>query len=413
MGRTKRSRTKFRFVHSLTLVCGAMTIALAISPVNSRAAGNPNLFNRIVVVGDSLSAGIETFSLFSIKTVVPTPPAFTFFTPTSAGGQEYSYPAQVARQAQHELTLPLFPFPGVPYFITTPPTLPLPFGRLNPTVQTNNLSVPGFTVANAISNPYPGSNFIDLMGAAILGFPAFPKTALGCGPISTTTGQIVSELSCAIAQRPTLVIASIGSNDALQALTLGLPPTDPNLFAVQYTAFVGGLAATGAKIAVGNIADVTSLPYLIPQPDYKTQCGVPPPSNNTTDYIVADLLHGFINPCTNPTVRTASEVQASAAAVSAYNKTIDHVAQLFGMAVVDVNGQLRDSLNGYRLPSGKMLYSTFFGGLFSLDRIHPTATGSAILANLTIDAINKNFGARIPMIDLDAIAANDPLVPHL
>ncbi len=53
-----------------------------------------------------------------------------------------------------------------------------------------------------------------------------------------------------------------------------------------------------------------------------------------------------------------------------------------------------------------------FGGIFSLDGIHPTNTGYAILANATIDVINAAFpgSPAIPKVDLNVVASADPLV---
>ena len=44
------------------------------------------------------------------------------------------------------------------------------------------------------------------------------------------------------------------------------------------------------------------------------------------------------------------------------------------------------------------------GGLFSLDGIHPSGLGSALLANTFIESINQKFGARIPPYSLGAVS---------
>ncbi len=252
----------FRVIPCLKPMLVNILTVLAMAVVSVRApiwaaTGQADL-SRIVVVGDSLSAGFQNFSLFDATTA------------PFAGGQQYGFAAWVAHQAGHDLTLPLFSYPGVPVNFFVNPSPPL-FGRENPTAQPTNLSVPGFTVGNAIANPFPGNpaNGIDAMSSLILGTLQFPNTVLGCGPVPTGgSSYIVSQLSCAIALRPTTVLASIGNNDALQALTLGLQPTDTTLFATEYKAFVAGLASTGARVVVTNIPDVTALPYLIPVPAF-------------------------------------------------------------------------------------------------------------------------------------------------
>jgi hypothetical protein len=39
------------------------------------------------------------------------------------------------------------------------------------------------------------------------------------------------------------------------------------------------------------------------------------------------------------------------------------------------------------------------GSGFSLDGVHPTQRGYAVIANLIIDVINDGFGATIPKVD--------------
>lgn len=51
------------------------------------------------------------------------------------------------------------------------------------------------------------------------------------------------------------------------------------------------------------------------------------------------------------------------------------------------------------------------GGLFSLDNIHPTDVGYAILANEFIKTINGRFRTRIQPVDLETVALTDPLFP--
>ena len=59
--------------------------------------------------------------------------------------------------------------------------------------------------------------------------------------------------------------------------------------------------------------------------------------------------------------------------------------------VVDIYSNLNAiSKKGYTLPSGQLLTTAFLGGIFSLDGVHPTNSGHAILANYFIDAINKS-----------------------
>jgi hypothetical protein len=66
---------------------------------------------------------------------------------------------------------------------------------------------------------------------------------------------------------------------------------------------------------------------------------------------------------------------------------------------IDVNGDTAPDLT-----------AGYLGGLFSLDGIHPTRTGNALIANAFIAAINQRFGEAIPPVDVARVAANDRLV---
>src|SRR5262249_46290226 len=140
------------------------------------ALAQKNTVGKLVVVGDSLSAGFQNFSLFDSDT---SPVPF-------AGGQKHGYAALVAAQAGTSLTLPLISYPGIP------PALALDAShqivraagigaRENPAAQATDISVPGFSLVNTLAYEFPGSpttNAIDAMNDSIF------ATGTGlCGPI--------------------------------------------------------------------------------------------------------------------------------------------------------------------------------------------------------------------------------------
>lgn len=65
--------------------------------------------------------------------------------------------------------------------------------------------------------------------------------------------------------------------------------------------------------------------------------------------------------------------------------------------------------NGYKV-GNVTLTTNFLGGLFSLDGIHPTNTGYAIMANQFIQTMNTAFKTKIPAANVPQIAASDSLV---
>lgn len=387
----------------------AFAIALAPAAAAANSGRNPDL-SRVVVVGDSLTAGFQNFSLFDGNS--PGAPV---------GGQNFGYPALIAKQAGVTLTPPLISYPGIP------PALTLSGGQIVraagigvrelPVLQPFNLSVPGFNVADAVAHPFPGDplhNPIDLLSDVVLGVPN--PSAAGCGPLLSGSGLIVSELQCAVALRPSMIVVGIGNNDALQALTLGAPPTPALDFASQYHGLLTTLAATGAPLVIANIPDVTALPFLAPVPAFVAKCGFMPAGATPSDFVVPDITNTTatnLDLCSNYAVRPAALVAAAQNAVSAYNDIIKNEAKMVDAAVADVNKLFAHiAKHGYKLANGQTLTADFLGGLFSLDGIHPTNSGQAILANEVIKAINTSFHASIPEISVDAIAQNDPLIPR-
>src|ERR1035437_1877130 len=65
---------------------------------------------------------------------------------------------------------------------------------------------------------------------------------------------------------------------------------------------------------------------------------------------------------------------------------------------------LQAAFGGQRLTTG------FMGGLFSLDGIHPTNTGYAIIANEFIKTMNRSLLAGIPPVSVEQVNKTDPLI---
>ena len=390
----------------------ASTLLFATLPLVAQKNGHDEV-GRLVVVGDSLSAGFQNFSLFDSDT---SPVPF-------AGGQKHGYAALVAAQAGASLTLPLISFPGIPPALVLDASHQIVLapgigGRENPANQTYNLSVPGFTVANALLYPFnlPPTNAIDAMSDSIL---AEGPQACGPFPFPFPTGPLyVSEVACAIQLQPQTILVSIGNNDALQALTFGTDPTDLTTFTTNYGLLLGALASTGAHIVVSNIPDVTAIPFLVPVPVFKNiVCpGVALPAGTTdADFVVSNLLNPApptpLSICTNFAIRSGSLIAKTQGAVVAFNQVIAATAHHFGAVVVNVNELFADLVSKGYTVGGHHLTTQFFGGIFSLDGIHPTNTGYAILANETIKTMNTQLHTGIPPVSVEQVAKTDPLIP--
>jgi len=81
-----------------------------------------------------------------------------------------------------------------------------------------------------------------------------------------------------------------------------------------------------------------------------------------------------------------------------YNSIIYDLCTTYGLAYVDLNKLMKDAVTGINY-DGITFTSTFvYGNLFSLDGIHITPAGNAVVASYFIDAINATYSASIPQV---------------
>jgi hypothetical protein len=302
----------------------------------------------------------------------------------------------------------------------------------------NNMGIPG---AKAITTVYPG------YGNPANGFgkynPFFTRM------LASSEYASASMVSKAAAQNPTFFSLFIGSNDVLgyslaggasDAITpsAGAPGVG---FDASIDAIIATLTATGAKGVVADVPDVTSIPYFTTIP-YNgltldatqaaqltaayTPLGIKFTAGNNA-FIIQDasapggirqikstelvLLTtpqdslkcggwGSQKPLANQYVLTETEISAIQTAVTAYNNKLRMTADAKGLAFVDVNGFLAQCKKGI-VYNGISFTATFVsGGAFSLDGVHLTPRGNAMLANEFIKAINLKYGSTVPQVDV-------------
>src|SRR5207249_599982 len=106
------------------------------------------------------------------------------------------------------------------------------------------------------------------------------------------------------------------------------------------------------------------------------------------------------------------------ASVSAFNAeiaaAIAGVEQVRGVTIAPVDiftafDRLRSTGVDLDADGAPDLTTRYLGGIFSLDGIHPTRTGNALVANVFIDAINARFGDSVPHVNVARVAAHDRL----
>ncbi len=106
------------------------------------------------------------------------------------------------------------------------------------------------------------------------------------------------------------------------------------------------------------------------------------------------LVNGVSVPLADRWVLTADEVQEVREATDAYNATIKAVADEKGLAFVDLNVVL-EAADAGNLPFDRYTLSTALvtGGLVSLDGVHLTSRGYALMANELLGAIDAKYGS--------------------
>jgi len=374
-------------------------------PTRDVSGGSALNLSRMVVVGDSLSAGFENDSLLDTQ-------------------QVHGWASLLAEQANVPLVLPLIAPPGIPNVLELlspgPPPMVVPTpgtpspGRDDPFVQVTDLAVPDATLQDTLTTTpsLPIDDFTDL----VLGLPGLYLNP----PIS------MSQADWALALKPTAVFVWIGNNDILGAASAANPggATSLGSFSTNYTKLLNKLASSGATLVVANIPDVTVAPYFTPASTIAQEVGLPlfvveailgiGPGDYVLPAGVALIPSLLSNPSLGPLpssdVLRALQVLEVRALIDAYNLIITIQAGLHGAVLVDIHSLANQIRSQGVEADGHHLTNEFLGGIFSLDGVHPTNTGYAVIANKFIATLNAARGTSIPFVDVNQVASTDPLV---
>lgn len=120
-------------------------------------------------------------------------------------------------------------------------------------------------------------------------------------------------------------------------------------------------------------------------------------------------VNGVAIPLADKWVLIPSEQQAIKTATDAYNATIESVAATNGLALVDFKGILQEA-SSVGISDGNFIFTTSLatGGLISLDGIHLTTRGYAVLANKMLEAIDATYGSNFIAAGVKADPGNYP-----
>ncbi|KAF0141184.1 MAG: hypothetical protein FD122_1836 [Stygiobacter sp.] len=367
-------------------------------------------FERFVVMGNSLTAGYQSGSLYQ-------------------SAQVYSFSKQIANLVSAKFEQPLASDPGLgsrievasvsPFALKTNKSVGAPI-NLSYAAPYNNLGVPGAFVYDIVNTTKTADSYTAKAGSLN---PIFDVVLRGQG----------SAFRQAKAQKPTMLFCWIGNNDILGHATSGgtVPLTDPNVFGALWKQLADSLGSLNTKVVIANIPSVTSIPFFTTIP--------PATKNPATGQIilfygqtktgVRQLVIGqdlvtlqasalLTDASGNPTgvglsptkplpdavVLDKDEVAIVKNTVASYNQTLATLAASKGFAIVDINTFFNNvAANGIVVDGTKFTAEFVNGGLFSLDGVHPSNQGYAIVANEFIKAINLKWGSNIPAINVATV----------
>ncbi|MCX2574731.1 SGNH/GDSL hydrolase family protein [Pedobacter sandarakinus] len=406
-----------------SFVAAAIMLAASCKPeieTPATTAGTAN-FQKYIAVGNSLTAGFADGGLY-------------------LEGQKVAYPnllaAQMASVGGGNFTSPFFAdaqangsgYLNLSALVNGTPTLTNVTTNLayrdathlaKYTGEIQNLGVPGMRVDLAFAGPYGAANM-------------YMERLLTDAQVGTTTYfQFIQ------GRNHTFFSLWLGNNDALGYATNGGVTTDATnvltdkaTFALLYSNLVNSLTASGQKGVVGTIPDVTAVPYFNTvtvqallaaakaiNPAAAAifiQTGAGTVRAATSDDLIrlpfqsaglfgtGAIPYGLDprNPIANNWVLDKDEIVKVKDYVNSYNSTIKSLAASKGLAVADNYTYLNLVKSGIAIQGINLSSAFISGGAFSLDGVHLTPRGNAVIANVFIDAINNKYGSNIPTIDI-------------
>lgn len=358
---------RLRFLHFLPV---ALAMSINVSGSLSSAAVPSALLAAepmtYVALGDSLTAGFQSGGL-------------------TAEDQREAYPAVIARLARISFGVPAGGGVGCP-----PPLDAQALGqstlgpkscvRLDAHLRGSNFAVPGAKVADLLS--HTANNSSDDLTRRLY--------TLILGPQQT-------QVQAALKSKPRFISLWIGSNDVLEAAASGDPAqaTPPKQFETAYGQILDALAPTKAQILLLSVPDVTTAPVLI-SGEVLFEYGLADATchNSATKIAATWVLSQAPVSCNAAYALTPSKLAALQATASAYNASIQKLAQQRGMQVFNV----APLMEGLQRPKPNPASPQPFGPDFSQDGVHPSQQTQAKLARAVLEFGNArmNLGIALP-----------------
>ncbi|HRY34082.1 MAG TPA: hypothetical protein P5531_14040 [Bacteroidales bacterium] len=271
---------------------------------------------------------------------------------------------------------------------------------------------------------------------------------------------VASLLAEAVAADPSFFTIWLGSSDVLGYAMAGGDNTPDSLtpvhvFNLSMQAIVGGMISTGGRGAILTVPDITAFPYFTAVPvkgltldDAKVQLlnqayagynqmasalGLPQMQFNTGSnyWIVQDPDPAYVQlggirqavagelitlsipqdslkcggwgsqkPIPHKYLIDLKEIQKIKDATQQYNGILGGLAQENNLLLIDMHLFFKGVYAGL-VADGLKFSNTFVsGGFFSLDGIHLSARGNALVSNYIIESLNKTYQSRIPLVNV-------------
>ncbi|HID38993.1 MAG TPA: hypothetical protein EYP36_05710 [Calditrichaeota bacterium] len=433
----------FLFVLASLIVAGCKLD----KPVSNPNTVTPNeklLFSRFVALGDNIVAGYQNAAMTDSL-------------------QRYSFVNLMAEQAEVEnFVQPLLGYPGLGSeslagygtlklkylddpktpntIIPDPVIIAIPFSDypdfdpLDPYVSEeikthplpyNNLGIPGIVLEDvliAIDKLHSRSHspLIDV----VLRNPA----AGNLTPFQQARAFVPSLIVCWAGMYDVLGYALYNTGG-----TKLTQPTPAAEFAEHFASLMDSLQSIrGAGLLVGNIPDILDMPYFntvspfvidtVTNTPYLDDSGNKVPLigvNPETDIVLfparqatrqgygipSGILNGNGEALPEDFVLTTDEQNLIHEAIDGYNTAIDTITQNKEIIVVDMYSFFKRIKNGYSYAGFTFTAEAITGGFYSLDGVHPSILGNALIANEWLNKINRtlrsgSFYVSIPLIDV-------------
>jgi lysophospholipase L1-like esterase len=404
-------------------------------------AGSAN-FTTYIAVGNSLTAGYQSGGV-SRAGQLQSYPNILAKQFAQAGGGTFNQPLFDQAYAHGSGYLRLTAITnGAPVTAPVTDSLAVIPGSLNTGTNllrkysgTNNqnLGVPGIRVADVTTAGYGLNN--------PLGYnPFFERLLAGNSP--ATYLQYVQERVTTL--KPTFFTNWLGNNDVLLYSTAGGASgalTTVADFTTKYKQVLDALTATGAKGVVATIPSVTNVPLFTTVKASTVIAGIrrnPALPNaaaasfyirtgtgtvreaTDNDYILltAQAVIGTgatatvplpigvgysatqANPLPSQYVLDAAEAALVVTRTNDLNNVIRSEATARNLALFDANTYFQGvAASGVATNGVNNTTSFITGNLFSLDGVHPTARGYALIANQIIQSINTKYGSTVQPVD--------------